>query len=264
VAAGLALATYVTWQAAQAERKLVSAATIAVTISATGDPADPRFAAPRARMLQLVREGIAINPHYRKITPMVADELARWGDWDDALWIWQSVLASRPNVVVLLTNVARAYDSLGRREEAQAYLERARQVQPRAPSVRSLEVLMLARGGQEPLALRKGQEALAQGIVDYDLVNATFVLALRARNYALAESLLERRMREWPESRPRGLVELGLLQDQGFNAPEKALASFRQGLATASSRERPQLLELVPSAYQAQLAPKPQTSANSK
>ena len=87
-------------------------------------------------MLQLVREGIAINPHYRKVTPVVADELARWGDWRNAVWIWDSVLASRPNVVVLLTNAARGYDSLGQRDRALAYLERARRIQPQAPAVR--------------------------------------------------------------------------------------------------------------------------------
>jgi O-antigen ligase len=219
----------------------------------------------KASMLKLVREGIAANPHYRKVTPMVADELARWGDWGDAIWIWKSVSDSRPNVVVLLTNLARGYDTLGRHEEAQVYLERARSIQPRAPAVRSLEVLMLARSGHEPQALRKAQEALAQGIADYDLVNASFLLAMRAGDYPLAQDLLERRMRDWPESRPRGLVQLGLLEDQGLNDPQKALAAFRQGLASASPRERAQLLEQVPSTYRAQLeAAAPQTSARSR
>ena len=46
--------------------------------------------APREEVLRLTREAIAINPHYRKITPIVADELARWGDWKNATWIWES------------------------------------------------------------------------------------------------------------------------------------------------------------------------------
>jgi hypothetical protein len=71
-------------------------AKLALSVSASGGPERPRLEATRREILQLVREGIAINPHYRKITPMVADELARWGDWRDATWIWESVLARGP------------------------------------------------------------------------------------------------------------------------------------------------------------------------
>jgi O-antigen ligase len=266
VTASLVLATWVTWQAAQAESKLVRATRIALGISASGDPNNPRYDAAKQEMLRLVSEGIAINPHYRKVTPVVADELARWGDWRNAVWIWDSVLASRPNVVVLLTNAARGYDSLGQRDQALAYLERAKRIQPQAPAVRSLEVVLLARGGEEDLALRKAQEALAEGIIDHDMLNAAFILAVRAQRYPLAQQLLEQRMREWPESRPRALIQLGLLQDQGFHDPVKALAAFRLGLATAPEPERAQLWRDVPPAYRAQLAAAaaPQTSASSR
>lgn len=263
-AACLALGVYVTQQAAECERKLAGAARIALGITASGEPNDPRFAPLRRQMLQMVREGIAINPHYRKITPLVGDELARWGDWEDAVWIWGSVLASRPNVVVLLTNMARGQDTLGHPEEAEAFLRRAQRIQPDAPAVRSLEVVMLARGGQERLAMRKAQAALDAGIADYDLVNAYFILALRAKDYPQAQRLLERRMRDWPETRPRGLVQLGLLQDQGFHDAARALESFRQGLASASPQERPLLWEQVPPAYRAELGAPPQTSASSR
>ena len=259
-AACLVLATYITVQAVRAESLLVGAARLALGITAAGNPQDPRLAPAKAEVLRMVRAGVALNPHYRKVTPMVGDELARWGDWADAIWVWDSVLASRPNVVALLTNVARGYDTLGRREEAMAYLERARAVQPRAASVRSLEVLLLARSGQEPLALRRAQEALADGITDYDLLNTSYVLAMRAGDYPLAQTLLQQRMRDWPESRPRGLVELGLIQADGFKDPAKALAAFRLGLATAPAAERPQLLQMVPAPYRERL----QTSASSR
>lgn len=202
--AALVLAVHLTWLAAEAERKLAGAARIALAISASGEPHDLRFAPARQEMLRLVREGTAIHPHYRKLTPIVADELARWGDWENAVWIWESVLASRPNVVVLLTNAARGYDALGKREQAFDYLERARALQPDAPAVRSLEVLMLARAGQEPRALRLAQDALAAGIVDYDLVRASFFLAMRAGDPALAGRVLARAR---PEERSRILEQ---------------------------------------------------------
>ena len=150
-----------------------------------------------------MREGIALNPHYRKITPLVADELARWGDWTNATWIWESVLASRPHVVAMLTNAARGHDAMGHPAEAMAYLERARSLQPRAPAVRALEVLLLARSGQEAQAMQRAQEALADaGWSTTSSSTRTSSWPGGRRDYPLAEKLLQTRMREWPEPAP--------------------------------------------------------------
>ena len=260
----LVLAVAITQRAAESEHKLVSAAKIAVSITATGNPNDPRLAPLKKQMLQLVREGIALNPHYRKITPIVADELARWGDWANATWIWDSVLASRPYVVAIISNAARGYASMGRTDKALAYLERAKRIQPRAPAVRSLEVILLARGGNEQRATQLAREAYDAGIKDYDLVNTYFLLAWRARDYALARQLLDERMRSWPEGRARGLVQQGLIASEQ-NQSERAVQYFREGLAAATPRERPVLAEEIPAAFRAQVAASgAQTSANSR
>jgi O-antigen ligase len=266
VAACLALAVVITDRAAESERKLVRAAQLALGISQSGQPNDPRFDASKAELLQLVREGIAINPHYRKITPIVADELARWGDWADATWIWESVLGSRPYIVAILTNAARGHDAMGHQAQALAYLERARRLQPRAPAVRGLEVLLLARMGQERKAMQRAQEALEAGVVDYELLDAYFILAWRAQDWTLAEQLLQLRMREWPESRARGLVQLGLVYNEGAHDRARALAAFQLALKVASPQERDALLQQVPAEFRAQLvaAPAPQTSASSR
>lgn len=137
--AAWALAAGITTRATQAEYRLVRAARLAMTISGSGEPNHPRWLAAKGEMLRLVREGIALNPHYRKITPVVADELARWGDWPDATWIWESVLTSRPHVVAIMTNAGQGHLAMGQREQARYWLERARAIQPEAPSVRSLE-----------------------------------------------------------------------------------------------------------------------------
>src|SRR5206468_1559582 len=110
------------------EFKIVRATRMALSISASGNPNDPQWRPVKAEMLRLIREGIAINPHYRKITPMVADEVARWGDWKDAIWIWESVLSSRPHVVAIMANVARGYASTGETEKALAWLQRAKAI----------------------------------------------------------------------------------------------------------------------------------------
>jgi O-antigen ligase len=249
----MVLALVITARAAESERRLVTAAKLALAITATGDWNNPRLQPQKQQMLQLAREGIAINPHYRKITPMVADELARWGDWANATWIWESVLESRPYVVAIISNVARGYANLGRYDQAEAWLERARRIQPRAPSVRSLEVVLLARMGKEQRAMQLAAEARAAGIADYDLVNTYFHLAWRAHDVALARKLLEERMARWPESRAVGHIQLGLIHAQDLKDPAQALAFFRQGLGEARPAERAALWAQVPESFRAQL-----------
>ena len=244
--AAIALAAYITQQAAQSEQKIVRATQLALTISGSGDPLNPKWDARKAEMLQLIREGIAINRHYRKITPIVADELARWGDWRDATWIWESVLSSRPHVVAILSNVARGYASIGNAGVALAYLERARKIQPNAPAVRSLEVILLSRTGQEAKALALARDAIQVRIADYDLLNAAFVLAARAGDFALARQAMEMRIAGWPESRLLGYLQLGAMESSGLHDPRLALQSFRQALALTPPASRPGVQAQIP------------------
>jgi O-antigen ligase len=269
--AGAGLALFITGQAAEAERKIVRATRIALTITASGNPNNPRWAGAKAEMLRLVREGIAINPHYRKITPIIADELAKWGDWENATWIWESVLTSRPHIVAIMSNVARGYTSMGKPAEALAYLEKARKIQPRASAVRSLEVILLARTGQEAQALVLAREALADNIYDYDLANASFMLAWRAGDYDLARRAMRIRMNGWPASRAEGYLQLGNMYDTGVKDPGQALAAFKQALALSTGAQHQAILSRIPPAYLAKLGvdpaapaapPVPQTSAS--
>jgi O-antigen ligase len=73
-------------------------------------------------------------------------------------------------------------------------------------------------------------------------------------------------MREWPESRARGLVQLGLIYNEGSHDRARALAAFRLALKVATPQERDALLQEVPAQFRAQLdaAPAPQTSASSR
>lgn len=142
------LGAYIAQQAVACEAKLVQAIKIALTISQSGYPNDPRWGKIKAEMLGLVREGIAINPHYRKLTPIVADALAGWGDWKNATWIWESVLESRPYVVIILANVARGHLQSGNHAKAQEYFDRAMALQPSAPTLVPLQE-MLGRPAKE-------------------------------------------------------------------------------------------------------------------
>lgn len=249
----LALAVYITQQAAESERKIVRATQLALSISASGDPANPKWNARKTELLQLIREGIAINRHYRKITPIVADELAHWGDWADATWIWESVLSSRPYVVAIITNVARGYASTGNPVKALEYLERAKKIQPDAPAVRSLEVVLLSRTGQEALALELARHAMRAGGADYDLLNATFVLAGRAGDYPLAREAMNLRVALRPSSRVQGYLELGNMYLTAAHDPQQALESYRRALEVTGAAERQQVQAQIPPEFWQQL-----------
>jgi len=265
IAACLVLAALITHHAVESERKLVTAARLALSITATGQPDHPQLAATRQRILQLTREGIALNPHYRKVTPIVADELARWGDWENATWIWDSVLGSRPHIVAIIGNAARGYSVMGQDQKALAYLARAKAIQPDAPTVRSLEVLLLARTGRTEEAYAAAKQAYAANAVDHDLLQSLFVLAWRHRDYSVARQALARRVLMYPESNALGLVQMGLLAAEEHGDPARGLDYFRRGLAAASEAERPALAREIPEAVRAQvLSSLPQTSANSR
>jgi O-antigen ligase len=222
VVAAIGLAAHITWLALECERKIVRASRLALTISASGDPNNPRWDRYKAEMLGLLKEGVAINPHYRKLTPVAADELARWGDWNDAIWVWESVLSSRPYIVAILTNVTRGYIATGRYEKAAEYLERAQRVQPNARSVRSAEVLLYAHSGQDAKALEKGRLSIAQGLVDYDMANAIFVVGRRQHDYAIAEQAMLLRVSNWERDRAQGWLLLAKMYDEDMHQPAKA------------------------------------------
>ena len=248
----LALASYITQQAAASESLIVRATKLALSVSQSGDYNNPKWAPQREEMLRLIREGIDINPHYRKITPMVADELAKWGDWKNAVWIWESVLGSRPYVAAIMTNVARGYAQMGEPDKAMAMLERAKTIQPNAPSVRSLEVILLSRNGNEAKALAMAREDIGAGKYDYDMVNTGFVLAMRAKDWDLAIRAMELRNKGWPGTLADGQAKIGNAW-VGKGDINKALEHFRAALEATPPEQRQTVLNGIPQGLWPQL-----------
>lgn len=249
----LALTLYISQQAAAAESKIVSAVKMALSISQSGDYANPEWRQTKQTLMLLVQEGVAINPHYRKITPMVADEMAKWGDWADAVWVWESVARSRPYVVGILLNIARGYAQLNDYDKALEYLARAERIQPRAAGVRSLKVIIDTRIGREAEALALSRQYLGEGTYDADLLNAAYVLALRAGDIDMAVTSLQLRLQSFPALTSDSLMKLGDLYAGPKNEPDKALAAYRGALASATPAEQAALLSKVPQRYRSQL-----------
>lgn len=250
----LAVALYVAEQAMASESKLVRAIKIALTISKSGEPSNPQWDKAKAEMLALMEQGIRINPHYRKLTPMAADELASWGDWTNAIWIYESVLASRPNVVAIAANISRGYMQLGDYQKSMEYLSRARKLQPTAPAVRSVEVILLTRMGEHAQAARIVRELFAANTVDYDLVYSAYLIGIRSQDWKLAIQALMLRIDKWPSEAADGWLKLGDIYNRAEVKDEaKALESYRAALKAAPVQAKEAVWAKVPPAYKAQL-----------
>ena len=247
----LALAAFITQQAAACEAKIVKAVKLSLAVSQSGDVNNPKWDKTKREMLALIKEGTDINPHYRKITPMVADELAKWGDWKDAVWIWESVLSSRPYVVAIMSNVARGYAQMGQSEKALEVLARAKALQPNATSVNSLEVILLSRTGKEPEAFVKAKALVESGRFDLDLINATYVLALRAKDWPLTFKALELRTKNWPSYAVDGALKAGNIYASVAEVKDesKALAEYRKAMALSSDAQKTATHALIPTIY---------------
>ncbi len=251
----LVLTAYISQQAAECEAKIVRAVKLALSVSQSGDPNNPRWDKTKAEMLKLIAEGVAINPHYRKITPMVADELAKWGDWKNAIWIWESVVTSRPYVVAIMSNIARGYVQLGDNKKALEFLYRAKKLQPNAPAVRSLEVILLSRTGNEAEGLRLAREYIKDDLYDFDLLNAAYVLAVRAKDWPMAVRSMELRIKSFPAQAVDSWLKIGdIYAASDIKDETKALEAYKAALAAAPEKDRLEMrTRRIPSIYQPRL-----------
>ena len=197
-----AVALYIAQQAVECEGKIVRAIKIALAISQSGQPNDPRWQPAKAEMLTLLREGIAINPHYRKLTPVAADAMAQWGDWGNATWLWESVLKSRPHIVLMLANAARGQMRAGDFQKSQDYLDRAKNIQPSAPSLVSLELMLWSQTGREQAAAGRAKALLNTGKFDHDLIQAAYFLGSLTRDPALSIQAMSWASRHGPPKPP--------------------------------------------------------------
>ncbi|MBK6569060.1 O-antigen ligase family protein [Candidatus Aalborgicola defluviihabitans] len=253
VTMGALLAIYIAIQAVTCEKKIMQAIKTGLLISRSGHPQDSRWDPAKTEMLTLVRGGIAINPHYRKLTPMVADSLAGWGDWKNAIWIWESVLQSRPNIVIVMTNVARGYLQLGNHQKAKEYLERAKRIQPSAIAVNSLEVTFLEQTGRSGEAAQRAQDLLKAGVVDRELVQTAYDLGIRLHRPEVAILAMETGIRVWPTRAVDGWLKLGdIYASPDSRDDRKAIESYRRALATSSPAYRASVLAEIPQQYRSE------------
>lgn len=246
--AAMALTVYISVQSAAVEQKIVRAVKMSLGISQSGDFNNPKWDKTKKDILALTRDAVAINTHYRKITPMVADEFAKWGDWKNAVWIWESVAVSRPYVVAIMSNIARGYAQMGNNEKALEFLARCEKLQPKAASVRSLKVILMSRSGKEPEAAILAKQYLDEGTYDFDLVNAAYVLSMRKGDFDTAIKSMEIRNRYWGNLKNDAFLKMGAIY-AARKEEAKALAAFKSAVEETPEPNKEAMRKQIPPAY---------------
>jgi O-antigen ligase len=187
----LAIAIFVSIRIAQAEFRILRAARLGITISALprNNPEIPNL---HREMITLLREGTAVNPHYREAIGWSAEKLAQIGDWKNALWAYELIANDRPYVVAILVNVAWGYALAGNYEKASQFIERAKKTHPNAPSIKTLELAILDRQGKGAEAYERSRSLLEEGFADEKFFELAFVLAERYKDWPMAVTSLKK------------------------------------------------------------------------
>ncbi len=248
------LAGYITWQAAQAERKLMEAMRLAASLTQSKLTYTKAAVDRKAELLQNAREGIAINPHYHKLISVVADLLASGGDMSNMVLISETAVASRPHAYANWFNLALGYSQLGQLDRAQQALQQVQRLQPDAMTTRKLEIILLSRAGHVEQAAQMLTAQYDQGLYDYELVQAGYVIGFQSRNWPLAIRSLELRNTIWPEQAADGYFRLGnIYANPALHDDVKALAAFKAGLAAVPIEQKENFRSQVPPRYRTQM-----------
>ena len=237
-------ALYVTQRAVRAERLIVHAIHIGNTLR--NKHATP-LAERQAQMAQTIRRGIALNPHYRKLVNIAADNLAMSGDFATALWIFESLVASRPHIPDAWANMVLITLRMKESAKAEAALAQLQRLQPDAARTRALEVEVLAKTGRAAEAARLLHGYLQKGRYEYDLLQAGYSLGTELGDWSLAIESLKRLIAGWPAESMTAYLHLGQLYASVPVAdPYRALEALRAGLALAQADQRPRFIADAP------------------
>lgn len=250
----LVLATYITQQAFQAERKIVHAIHLGTFLGQQlPAPAQPE-AQRKVEMLTNLREGIAINPHYRKFTAIAAEQLSASGDYANAVWVLETVAASRPHVPALWYGLAINYAQLGKLDQANAALQQLERLKPDAIDTVTLRVTLLSKAGKDDQAIALVNKLLDAKKFDFELLQTGYALGLKTHNQQLAVRSLELFNLTWPQHAADTYFRLGsVYTDAAATDDAKALAAFKQGFAAVPNREKANYIKQIPERFRAQM-----------
>lgn len=253
----LLAAVYFTQRAMRAERSIVQALFIAKNLGRSPPAMALDMRHEKERMLSLIREGIELNPHYRKLTPIMAEFLMAEGDWANAAAILKSVTDSRPHVAALWKGQALAYAQLHQNDTALHALGQVQMLRPETMATKNLEIVILANTGQELQAAQMVRSRFAHNDFDYEMVQAGYALGLKIHDDALAIQSLELRNQIWPEQAADGYFRIGKLMSSSTpSRGSEALQAFANGLARVPIAQQESYIAQVPQPFRNTLSKK--------
>ena len=255
-ALGCGVAIYATQRAVRAEHQLVTALRIANQLPKDRRPQDAEMRQRKADMLDHLRAGIALNPHYRWFIPLAAEVMMQEGDWRNAAWILAITTQSRPAVYALWKGQTQAAIALQDGPAALQAFDHLRALHPTSWTTRALGIEALSIAGHDDQARALLTDSLdhADSSMDYEIAQAGYVLALKLRDQPLAIRVLTLRNQYWPAQAADGFWRMG--HAYANLAPlqqDRALAAFREGLDRVPDAERDRFVQSVPQPYQEQL-----------
>lgn len=250
----LALATVVACagavQAVRAERSLIRA--IHTTNALLHAQQSGRAADPGAldRALHDAWAGIAIAPHYTKLIALVANNLAQWGDFQNATALWEVVTQARPHYALIWTEMALAYSRKGEPDSALHALDQLDRLTPRQAPTSTLRAIVLTKAGRLTEAAAVVEQQLNTGHWDPALLETGYVLGLNRRDWALSIRCLQLRLAHEPNSAAETYLRMGkIYADPAVGDLQKARSAFGKGFLASAAPERAGYLAQVPMAY---------------
>ena len=251
----LVLGIFITYRAMESEKNIVRGVKLALAISRSGTANNPYWDEPKSQMRAYLQNGIGLNGHYRKLTAIAADEMARMSDWNDALWVWMSIHKSRPYILSIVINIARAHLELGNIDQAKVYFNKANQMQPSVPVVKLLEGQILAKTGHTSQAQQRIREVLGEQPKDHDYVRIALQVAHQMDDPTLLAETLELQRQSWPLESIEGFLQLGLIYSDNarFHDDAKAIDAFKNALRTTPNQYKAVTLAKVPQKFREKL-----------
>ncbi len=243
----LVVAGTVTLWAWQAESKIVHAIHLGSFLGKTlPGPAKPE-PQRKAEMLASLHAGIAIHPHYRKFTAIAAEQLSASGDYANAAWVLETVVASRPHVAGLWAGLAYNYARLGKHGKATTAFNQVKRLKPDAVSTTTLQVTLLSLTGQDIEARRLVWTALKNKRFDFELLQTGYALGLKLHDQDLAIQSLTLFNQTWPQHAADTFLRMGKVYVELAQPDDaKALEAFKLGLQEVPEGDRTHYLDLIP------------------
>jgi tetratricopeptide (TPR) repeat protein len=253
--AGLLLvASVITQLAWQAESNIVHAIHLGTFLGQTLPPPAEPEAQRSAEMLASLRLGVAIHPHYRKFIAIAAEQLSASGDYANAAWALEPVVASRPHVAGLWAGLAYNYAHLGQHDKASTAFAQVKRLKPDAPSTVTLQATLLSLAGKNDEARQVIQTALNARRFDFDLLQTGYALGLKMQDRDLAIQSLTLFNQTWPQHAADTYLRIGRVYAE-LQEPDdaKALEAFRRGLAAVPVREKSNYVQQLPDRFRVQM-----------